>query len=503
MSEKVRRQKDIIVNATQSYENATTAYQDYLDSTSQIQITYFQISDEASRTDSSLETTHEIVGHESSIYYNRIKNVPARGTSGLDIMTQLTQRGVESFITGEFVLTPDVNINPRSGELFAYEDNTNSGVGDHLFEITDVQYDRATNNKYYKCSFKLYPKDVDEVTSQIYKKYVYDPDGKGNSDGVGNSTLITEEESAQRDAINNMVDGLIDTYTNLFYNGAMDTFTYQRAVDNSGNNFEYYWSPYVCHFIYKNNILAKTKQDFLTEIYIQDYNENNYPALYNERGYRKSIFYSVEANDPKIIDPITASFMEVSVYDLNKPLNLPFFSSADKYYLVEPKHEYNRDFWLGAFNWVFDNEQTPYMNINGNYKYTGNIADYLQTTDFIESDGTINNPSAFLGKQFYKLNAAGDQFNISEIWSVNGDTNATSDNLIYKSDLYEILNATTTVIESKNYLIGIIRDYFSNTLVLSDSLLKSINDYYYDNSFKTYMLLPMIIYILQQYDKYE
>ena len=39
------------------------------------------------------------------------------------------------------------------------------------------------------------------------------------------------------------------------------------------------------------------KVHFLTEIFIQDINESEYPGVYVEKGYRDSIFHAVETDD--------------------------------------------------------------------------------------------------------------------------------------------------------------------------------------------------------------
>jgi hypothetical protein len=356
MSEKVRRQKDIVDDTLSSYKSATKAYSDYFNGEAPVYITYYQISNEASRTDDSLEDTNAVVGTTSSLKYYRIKNIPVYGINVLDISNQISSRGLESSITGDFVMTPVLNINPRGGEFFSIQDSTAPELEQHLFVVTDVQYDRATSDKFFKCSFKLYPKDTDEIYGQVIKKYVYDPKGLGNSDGVGDSVLITEEAQAQRQQTEAMIDGLIDTYTNLFYNEGMDTFVYQKPDDTVSGQYQYYWCPYICHFIYKNDVLTKYTPGFLQEIFCQDINEGDYPNIYSELGYRKSLFYAVEVQDSTVMNALESSFFEISAYDINMPLNLPFFSSGEKYHLVDVWNNRNVDFWLGAFHLLYADE---------------------------------------------------------------------------------------------------------------------------------------------------
>ena len=502
MSEKIRRQKDIIKNSTQSYLEATKAYQNYFDGSSPIEITYYQIADEASRTDTSLEDTREVIGTESSIYYNRIKHVRIYGTSPLDINNQLTQRGLESFITGDFVMTPDLNINPRSGEFFAFEDENMKELSTHLFIITDVQYDRATSQKFYKCSYKLYPADTDNIFSHVVGKYVYDPNGIGNSNGVGDSVLVTEEAEANKNAILTLTDGLIDKFEELFYDEGMDTFVYQKALDNSGSNFEYYWSPYICHFIYKNKILEKTQRDFLTEIYVQDINEREYPAIYSEKGYRTSIFHAVEVEDLGVLDSnvIYGTLMEVSAYDLNKPLNLPFFTTAEKFHLLDVYHPYNIDFWMGAFDWVNSDEdhlieETTSFTLENNESLEEGVVSILeQMTEAATGrpllDGETLSPLANLMVLNFKN--YGSEHVDSIIKIENGDA--------HPVDLKSVLeNYASSAYASHNDMFKTIGAFLAGHLSLTQSYINSINEEYYENNIQTYILLPILIYVLKHY----
>ena len=44
----------------------------------------------------------------------------------------------------------------------------------------------------------------------------------------------------------------------------------------------------------------------------------------------------------------------------------------------------------------------------------------------------------------------------------------------------------------------IIKDYLNDTLVLSDELLTTLNNYYYDIEFKDYIFMPIIIFIIKK-----
>lgn len=490
MSDKVRRQKDIIDGDISSLKSATKKYSDYFNGEAPIYITYYQIADAAAKVDSSLDDTSEVVGTNSSLKYYRIKNVPVYGLNTLDINNQLSQRGLESAITGDFVITPVLNIVPRGGEFFIINDSTAPDLAQHLFVITDVQYDRATSDKFYKCSFKLYPKDADNIYNQVIKNFIYDPSGSGNTDGVGDSFLITEEDAAQKDKVSSMIDGLIDTYTNLFYSEGMDTFVYQKPISGGdGSQFEYYWCPYICHFIYKTDLLKKSNGEFLQEIFCQDINENDFPSIYSERGYRKSLFYAVEMQDSTVMNPVESSFLEISPYNLNMPLNLPFFSSGDTYHLIDVYHQDSKTFWLSAFDYLYKDESSVAILCDPQYKFTGSIVEYFNNLPKTETGELTPEANISGDSVFYQIPQG--QYYPSDLYYLSND-GTVSDAKITSM----ITNGSNTITDS-DLLFSIIKCYINGALTVTDSVLSVINSHYYEPSIKTYFLLPMVIYALK------
>jgi hypothetical protein len=385
----------------------------------------------------------------------------------------------------------------------------------HLFIITDVQYDRATSQKFFKCSFKLYPADTDNIYSHVVGKYVYDPSGNGNGNGVGDSVLITEEASAAKNAVMELRDGLIDKFEELFYDEGMDTFAYQKPLDRSGNNFEYYWSPYVCHFIYKNKVLEKSHRDFLTEIFVQDYNEREYPAIYSEKGYRGTLFHAVEQCDINLLDKY-CSFMEVSAYDLNKPLNLPFFTTAEKFHLIDVNHPYNIDFWLGAFDWINATEDTL---ITSQARFTLDKDESLEDAfiGILDASGLITNTTQLedgtisrgisdtaVGKTLYFTEYSNSTANSvtqnAPDYIIKIDRTSDDDTIAHPVDLKSVLQGyNSNEYSSFSVMFKIIGGYLADNLTLTQENINTINETYYENNLQTYILLPILIYVLQNY----
>ena len=64
--------------------------------------------------------------------------------------------------------------------------------------------------------------------------------------GTGVIDVVPESESAANEAVEKMVDSLIDKFSSLFYDEETDTFLCSdRYMENEGYS---YWSPYVQKF---------------------------------------------------------------------------------------------------------------------------------------------------------------------------------------------------------------------------------------------------------------
>jgi hypothetical protein len=507
MSEKQRRQRDILNGTYSSYDSATKAYSDYFDGEAPQYVTYYQISDEASKVDTTLNDTHEAIGSNSSLRYNRIKHVPVyKMAAPWDIAVQLNDNGLDSTISGSFIFLPSVNLHPRDGEFFAIEYEADPELQQHLFHIDNVSFDRATNNtkKYFNCEYSLFKEDTDFISSQISGKYIYV--AHGNNEGVGDSYMVSEESYTNKSDLKDVVDSMIDRYRDLFYNEGMDTFTYARATDNTGTNFEYYWSPYLCHFLYKNDVVSKYSEDFLSEIYVQDVNESLYPFVYCENGYRGSIFYAVEKKDVTLLDELASSFMQTSTYNLNAPMSLPFFSAAEKYYLVStPYKPYNfgNVFYPTAFHWLFGKPEETVMNASDSFKFENPMAEHVHLDENNNCICDINLDNA-KDNVIYQV-AHDNRLNVLDVYHINSNAE------IEDAKLSALLDGSTVLSDSGYLLFNIVKEYingtFSNRISSEiasgqtesnlDTFISTMSNYFFENNFQSYVLMPMVIYIIK------
>jgi hypothetical protein len=497
MSDKIRRAKDLIGRRTENYVQATTqAYAKYFEG-SPVYITYYRLDDIATKQDSSLENVHSLVGKNSPNKYQKIEDVVIYGVDVLDIMNEINEKGLQSLISGDFVLLPDT-IQPYPGDFFVFD---MEGMREHLFRVDAVQFDRATPKKFYRVSYAIYPDNADIVFGNL----VTDAQGKEmtyvmNYDNIGiagGQAVITKTAAVNAESAKKLVDGLIDKFANLFYDEDMDTFVfmttnYEKAIDMA------IWSPYLQKFLHNNKVLQKFNREILTEFYINDIGQRSNPDFFRDLGYRNSIFRKIETQDKRL--SFENSFMSVlKLFNLKDTRNLPFFHSTLDYKLADVHSD--NSFFFEAFHILEQEYHQTFESHPITHKFIAE--DDISDNESAINDGDIlyqvSTISAFVPIDVYKV--FGDHIlsisfsflsktteELTQFFLSHGYTN---------SEIPEVLSVINSYLADQ-FLFSIIRNYLKGTLNLTQELIVSLNDHFYDISFKTYILLPIVIYILKQ-----
>ena len=467
MADKIRREKTILKKSVNRYVNTVAKdYSKYFEG-SPTYITYFQLDDMSSAQDSGLETVNTLVGSATPNKYKKIDDVVVYGVDALDLSTQIGERGLSTEINGEFVILPD-SIKPYANDFFLFDYD---GLRDHLFKITDIQYDKASANKFYRVSYTLYPNNAEDILNNVEDEYelVY------NNIGTEERTVVKKSVAVLADGTRELIDGIIDRYIKMFYDDEIDAFMY-----NDGEY--YYWSTYLQHFMHQHSIIKKYKQEILTEIYIQDVDEFTNAEIFKEKTYLDSIFRAIELQDRRL--KFDHSFMNVSGYDLKKTKNLPFFNSKREFKLISPMESISgMMFYNDAKSILFNDakltdsdcfHKVPKMD----EAHLSVIADGLKLGDIVVEIGRhdldINKIAIVLE---HICNDGSVKKTITEI---SMDKLMTCDMPIPNQELFYI-----------------IKDYLNGILFLTDDLLKKINNMYFEYGLRSYILMPILIYILK------
>jgi hypothetical protein len=361
MAEKLRRQKDLIRRKTSEYIEATTKdYAKYLEG-SPTYITYYRLDDIATKQDSSLENVHSLTGPNTPNKYQKITDVVIYGVDAMDIQNEINEKGLESLVNGEFIILPDT-IKPYPGDFFTFD---YEGISDHLFRINDVQFDRASVRKFYRVGYGLYPNNAEDIFDNISGDYVL------NYDAIGGDTVTVIQKASQETAerAKDLVDTMIQKYTELFYNEDLDNFIFETAnfsSETEGAKLNI-WSPYLQKFIHNNKVLQHYNREILQEFYIVDINERSNPDFFKDKAYRESLFRKVETQNSALTfeDSLMGVIMN---YEIDKIRNLPFFHSGEDYRVGRVFD--GNEFYFEAFHILNQNYYDSLDKLDDMYKVT-------------------------------------------------------------------------------------------------------------------------------------
>lgn len=468
MSDKLRRTKDIVSRKINTYLKATT--QDYIDlmgRQSPTYITYFQINTAMSTQDEGLETINSLVGPNSPNVYKRIYDLPVYGVDALSISNQLNERGLQTSIDGEFIIPPN-SIRPYPGDLFVFD---YEGLENHVFVVNDVQFDRASPEKYFKCQFNISPYELDKIQQQVSDDYVLNEDGKTNSN---DGNIIKQTDAITKENSEKLVDSLIDRYVKLFYDADTDSFLLK------GKDGINYWCPYLQHFLHETKALSKLNPEFMTEIYIGDINEIDFPKYYKEETYRKSLFWNLETKDMETT--ISNNFLTIEDVNLKGTRNLPYFCSDTEFKSIAPitledDETLNVLSYLNARPILFPNEK-KFSEIDHFHK--------LHKMDALHQARILNIEEVKDGDIVYEC--------------LNNELVPTG---IFKFENKKFIDVSINAIINGNYnttnlLLNIVSKYLGSSLTLTDDINKELDKYYFKQDITTYILLPMVIYAIKE-----
>lgn len=479
MADKVRREKDLIRRTVDRYLETTS--QDYIRyfEGSPAYITYYRLDDIATKQDSSLENVHSLIGKNTPNEYQKISDVVVYGVDTLDITNEINEKGLESLINGEFVLLPD-SVKPYPGDFFVFDD---PNLEDHLFRVDNVQFDRASPKKFYRVSYAIYPDNPDLIFDNVSTEHVLMYDNMGGKEiAILNKADVEVAERAK-----GLIDGLIDKFTLLFYDEDMDMFVYRTNHHIKPGEDLGVWSPYLQKFIHNNKLVEKYANEILIEFYTNDMNQSNNPEFFSNFGYRNSIFRKLETQDKNLT--FANSFMSVIEAGLQETRNLPFFESAVDFQMANI-HSTNA-FYKEAF-YFLTQDFTEIFDTWPAYKKFKGFDDLEDNTE-----------SLSVGDIVYQLSETSNlqepitqtPIQISQILSKDGGIS------LIDLGFNELMNDDSTevhqFIEDNLPLFNIIKKYLLGTLHLNDDLIKQMNDYQFEIEFKSYIMMPIIVFILK------
>lgn len=235
-------------------------------------VTYYHISAVNTTTDSGLLNVDKILGTESPLRFQEIKDFPIYGIDQIKIDISDDEEGLTGSYEGDGIILPNT-IKPLPNDFF-----TISYLGkDYLFMVTSIDYDTLKSNNYYRIGFTLKstsPDSVEDIDKQVIEKYNCIFKNIGTEDNC----IIREDAYLKIQEVIKTCETFIKKYITLFYNKKYNSFLLNYP------NYSLY-DKFLTHFIQNNNLLNNNEQYNTIVLTNEDYGEQ-FPITYDYSIYR-------------------------------------------------------------------------------------------------------------------------------------------------------------------------------------------------------------------------
>ena len=270
---------------------------------------WYNLNKEGTTFDEGTRAEYVSLGSQSPLKFNKIIDAIFY-SSGIkiefDVQYEDEGLGVSNMPSISGIVLPNTWI-PYSGDYFTYK---HAGK-EWLYQVTSVSFDTIDNgNNIYKFDAVVNNYGIEAIEKQVVQKYKMII----NNVGTSFNAVIKEENYDAIDKLDQILTTLKDYYIALFYNDAVQTFTYEGYYGKL-------YDPYMIEFLMRNNILSGSTE------YIYVNHEIPVPRTF-AIDYNQSYFRALETNTMDLFNnrKCTAPLID-NQYSL-------FASVRDEYFII-------------------------------------------------------------------------------------------------------------------------------------------------------------------------
>lgn len=201
-------------------------------------VTYYNIDDSNTTTSLGFDDAYQIIGPDSPLRYQRIKNFVLIGMSPLNPDNgNVGNTNIRNYnLSGEAFIIPGT-VMPKENDFFII----NHLQMNHLIRITEVFQDGLNTDGSYRVSYQLYttePSEIHQLDAQVIRDCVMDMQTIGGSDLT---PVIGENDYTLRHKLIKMVDDMVENYIANYYDHTHNCFLLhlngKTMFDLCGNAF--------------------------------------------------------------------------------------------------------------------------------------------------------------------------------------------------------------------------------------------------------------------------
>lgn len=274
--------KDIVNSYVSSYLNGTEQYSTFQDSAPNF-VTYYSKNQQFSSSDHGLDNVEEIIGTNSPLRYNKLKDFPIYGVSEATPQTNWDEDfGVNLDQDSEAFILPNT-IQPLPDDFLIFQYQSKEDSTSRIYRVTNVEVNNLENQSYYKIQYENFNVNSQDIERQVEKTYrtVF------SNIGTENKSLILEDDFYQVNTNIKYSDELSKIFLDNFYNPSLNTFIFYEEEFNPVAEVKFI-DLNLSRFVADENLLIKSNTYLSNIVPYKDKNPRN--QRLNERNYRDSIY---------------------------------------------------------------------------------------------------------------------------------------------------------------------------------------------------------------------
>lgn len=238
------------------YEGRIKSPSSRLQSTTPTFVTYYHINVDESTVDTGFKDVASILGHRSPIRFNKIEDFPITGMEQVVLNLQDNDQGIDSSYEADAIIYAGT-IRPVPNDFFIIPTMDQP----FLFRVTDIGYDTAISDNFYRISFKLEfsdPEMINRLDKQVMDDYICNL----SDIGTEQQCILKKSLYEKIKIIDNIYKEIVDFYMAMFYSERHNVF-----LANIGYHKMLY-DPLQTQFINKHQLL--NRKDDLKTIVLTD-----------------------------------------------------------------------------------------------------------------------------------------------------------------------------------------------------------------------------------------
>ena len=246
-------------------------------------VTYYHISNDDTLVDAGFKDVQSIIGNRSPIRFDEIKNFPIYGIEPVVLQLQNLDQGLDTTYEGDAVILHST-LKPLPNDHFIIPILHDT----FLFRVTNIEYDAALPENFYKINYMLEWID-DEKVKELKKQVGNECTCVLDNIGTDKSVIIQDAIFDKIDKVKTMYEDIASTYMSMFYSDRHNCF----LGEIEPNKFVY--DALQTEFINKHNLFV-TKRSFQT-VYLTD----QYTDPKRRLKYEKSVYRFIERQNKDLM----------------------------------------------------------------------------------------------------------------------------------------------------------------------------------------------------------